>query len=295
MKNIFFNMIRFFMPLAMILVISIPAFSQEEEAEKDLRPVKGMFESNWLIDNQTAIVPYKGTFEMDFNHRFGLANNGLEDFFGLYGSSNIRLGFSFVPIERLQVGFGVTRINMTWDFNAKYALLRQARKGGSPVALTYFVNTAIETADVPGKYANSTDRYSYFHQLILGRKFTDNFSFQMAGSVSHYNAVDADADGNKLIENDHIALAFSTRYKLGSWVNFIANVDVPVTDHFGEGRDPEPNISFGLELTSSSHQFQIFTGNFYGINPQRNNVFNQNRFGDSEILIGFNITRLWNF
>lgn len=32
-------------------------------------------------------------------HRFGSVKNGYKDFFGLFAPSNIRLGFSYVPIK----------------------------------------------------------------------------------------------------------------------------------------------------------------------------------------------------
>ncbi len=305
MKNQFDILSRIIIIILLAFSFSQSIFSQEENTEKDLRPVKTLFDGIWLIDNQTALVPFKGTFEFDILHRFGPWHNGFEDLFGLYANSNIRLGFVYVPIDRLQIGFGLTKDNITWDFNAKYALIRQARRGGSPIAVTYFVNTAIDTRDkAEGEFVNSTDRYSYFHQLMVARKFSENFSFQVAGSLSHFNAVEAyekpNGESEGKLKNDHIAISFSGKYKVGAWVNLIANYDQPITSHNLESVDPKPNISFGVELTSSSHQFQIFCGNFYNITPQRNNVFNQNSWEKDDldhrnVLIGFNITRLWNF
>jgi hypothetical protein len=199
------------------------------------------------------------------------------------------------------VGFGITKTNLTWDLNLKYAILQQSRSGGNPISLSYFANAAIDTRKKdfftnPDEVV-SADRLSYFHQILLARKFTDRLSVQVAGSLSHFNTVDAFRNPQSEIvqrwNNDHLALSVSARYHLISWINLIANYDHPLTEH--ESIDPQSNLSFGLELTSSSHQFQIFAGNFYNITPQRNNVFNNNSFGDGEILIGFNITRLWNF
>ena len=48
-------------------------------------------------------------------------------------------------------------------------------------------------------------------------------------------------------------------------------------------------------MTTSSHAFQVFMGNYNAIVPQYNNKFNQNDFRDWQFVIGFNITRLWNF
>ncbi|MEO7264291.1 MAG: DUF5777 family beta-barrel protein, partial [Ferruginibacter sp.] len=70
-------------------------------APKKLKPVKNTFESVWIIDNQTILVPVKGTFEMDIMHRFGTVKKGYEDFWGFFAPSNIRLGFSYVPINKL--------------------------------------------------------------------------------------------------------------------------------------------------------------------------------------------------
>ena len=38
-----------------------------------VKPVKNTFQGIWIIDNQTVMVPVKGTFEMDIQHRFGTA------------------------------------------------------------------------------------------------------------------------------------------------------------------------------------------------------------------------------
>ena len=39
----------------------------EAPAIQKPKPVKNTFQSVWIIDNQTVMVPVKGTFEMDIN------------------------------------------------------------------------------------------------------------------------------------------------------------------------------------------------------------------------------------
>src|SRR5690606_31796651 len=232
------------------------------------------------IDNQTVFVPVKGTFEFDIQHRFGLVKNGYQDLFGLYAPSNIRLGFSYVPVRKLMVGFGITKTNLTWDLHAKYALLEQTRSGSVPVSITYFGNAAIDTRD-KDFFANpdalvAADRFSYFHQVLIARKVSDKLSIQAAGSISHFNTVDAFEDPSGEVvqrwNNDHLAVAFSARYAITGATNLLINYDQPLTSH--EVLDPQPNLSFGIEFKTSSHQFQFFAGNFYNITPQRNQVFN---------------------
>ncbi len=270
----------------------------QEEMVDEIKPVKNTFESIWLIDAQTVMVPVKGTFEADFQHRFGTWDQGYKDLYGVFASSNIRLGVNYVPIDRLLVGVGLTKFNHLWDFYGKYAILRQMKGGGSAVSLNYYVNAAIDTRkEGDTNFEDFSDRLSYFHQIMVARKFSDKFSLQLSANYSWFNHKDQnyDMEGNDLGRDQpgHFSASALARYKFSNTFSVIAAYDMPITDQ--EFFDPEPNLSFGLELVTSSHAFQLFIGNFQSLVPQYNHTFNSNNFGDNQILIGFNITRLWNF
>jgi hypothetical protein len=277
------------------------------------KPVKNTFESVWIIDNQTVMVPVKGTFEMDIMHRFGTVNNGYSDFWGFFAPSNIRLGVNYAPIKKLYVGLGIAKANMLWDLNAKYSIITQT-KSKYPVSVTYYGNVAYDTRKDEDNtiFRYKTQRFSFFNQLIIARKVTSKFSVQVAPSISHQNAVDGfytknDSTGKVIFKNmkfDHFAIAFSARYKLTNVTSFMVNYDQPITKH--ATNNPNPNLSFGFEFNTSNHSFQLFLGNYSLLNPQRNNLYNTNNpFGftktdgtkvkGGQFLIGFNITRLWNY
>ena len=77
----------------------------------------------------------------------------------------------------------------------------------------------------------------------------------------------------------------------------IFNVDQPLTKHDAPF-NPAANVSVGLEIATSSHAFQIFIGNYRGIIPQENHMYNPYEWTDGFVenfSLGFNITRLWNF
>lgn len=291
------SVVKMFGLILLSLAVVMPAVAQEAQVieikSRPLQRVGNVFESVWLIDNQTVLVPLKGTLEFDILHRFGTINNGYDDFYGLYAPSNIRLGFSYVPINNLQVGFGFTKERLLWDVFAKYAILNQMGEKSFPVSVSYFVNASIDTRDKEN-FTNDTDRLSYFHQLMVARKITNNLSVQAAVSLSHFNSVEAYVNSRFEVEskmkNDHIAVSVSGRYKLSDALAFIANYDQPITQH--TSNNPHPNVSFGWEIATPLHAFQIFAGNYKWIVPQYGNVFNQNDFQEWEFLIGFNITRL---
>lgn len=269
--------------------------ASETKTPTKIKPVKNTFESVWLMDNQTVMVPIKGTLEFDIQHRFGTVDNGKKDIWGIFAPSNIRLGMNYSPVNKLFLGAGLTKERTQIDLNAKYALLQQT-PGKMPVSLTYFGNMVIDARD-KSNFRYSVDRLSYFNQLIIARKITDKFSAQVAPNFSWYNNVEAYVNSKGEIEkkmnNYHFAVSVMGRYKITDKMAVMAGYDQPLTQHLAN--NPEPNICFGLEITTSSHAFQVFAGNYYSIVPQSNNVFNQNNYRDGQFLIGFNITRLWNF
>jgi hypothetical protein len=291
------------------------------------KPVKNTFQSVWIIDNQTVLVPVKKTFEMDIQHRFGTVKKGYEDFWGFFAPSNIRIGFSYVPVNKLNVGIGFTKTTAAiipgqstssvsgplWDGSLKYSIITQT-KGMYPVSVTYYGNAAYNTKkdkehDV---YRNYSDRLSYFHQLIIARKVTDKLSLQVAPSVSHHNVVngyflklnDSTLKVEPDMKFDHFAVSFSARYKLTNVTSVMVNYDQPITKHVSN--NPNPSLSFGLEFNTSSHSFQLFATNYFYLVPQINNLYNtnspfkytdaaNNKIEGGKFLIGFNITRLWNY
>jgi len=110
------------------------------------KPVKNTFESQWIIDDQTVIVPVKGTFEADIQHRFGTVQNGVKDLWGVYATANMRIGFNYAPIKNLYLGFGLTKSNMLLDGSAKYAIIKQTKAiwdiKQSQIRATFFLLTA---------------------------------------------------------------------------------------------------------------------------------------------------------
>ena len=278
------------------------------------KPVKNTFRSVWIIDNQTVMVPVKGTFEVDIQHRFGTVENGIKDLFGFYASANMRIGFTYAPINNLSLGFGAARNNgnILLDGSAKYSLLKQT-KGKYPVSITYYGNLAYGTKADPSHflYTYQSERLSFFNELIIARKVTDKFSVQVGASISHQNSVPgyyAQKDTSTFVYKkqkfDLFTASVSARYVLTEVTSLIVDYDQPLTRFPTD--NPHPNLAFGFEFNSSGHTFQVFAGNYSLLNPQQNRLYNTNNpFGfkqtdgtkvkGGQFLIGFNITRLWNY
>jgi hypothetical protein len=274
------------------LILPLFTFSQEEVQEKVVdKPERPAFESSTLVDNQTNVLFNKNTLEVMMQHRFGPMDYQ-NTLLGIYGSSNIRIGFSYAILDWVTVGYGITKSNITSDFSLKAGILQQTRSGRIPLSLTYYGNVAIDgrSGDAnDGVFLTRQDRYSYFHQLIIARRFTPNFSFQIAPSLSHYNTVDY---GDV---NDRFSLAFGGRYKISPQTSIIVDYSQPITS-FDDDSYNNPGLSFGVEFSTSAHAFQLFLTNYNGIVQQQNYMRNTNDFFSNHgALIGFNITRRYNF
>lgn len=269
----------------MILLVALNGniFAQDSTAvTADNRPVKSPFATNVLIDVQTVVSPYKGSLNLLIQHRFGSMENGISDIFGIYGGANTRLGLEYGITDRIMIGIGTTQDYKLQDLEWKYAILQQTRSNSMPIGLSYYGNVVIDARSEdnfgPEESYKFIHRMSYFTELIVSRKFSNVFSFQVAPQFAYYNGVD------QSMNNVNFGASFGGRAKVWGEKSIIVEYDLPFTKH--EAFDPKPNLGIGFEIGSATHAFQIFVSNYHDIVYQRNLVYNEN----TKFQIGFNIT-----
>ncbi len=276
--------------LFILLVLPFVANAQEDETKKEKVKEKlerPAFESASLIETPTNVLFNKNALEVQMSHRFGLINGGTNDLAGFWAPSNIRIGLSYAIHERLTIGYGTTKFDRLQDFNWKVALLRQTRSNKMPVSVSYYGNFTVD-ARTKDNFTHLQDRYSNFNQLIITRRFSPKLSLQVTPSISHYNVV------KNTMRNDMVAIGFGGRYKISSQTSILIDYTQPITEFMLD--NPHPGFSFGVEFSTSAHAFQLFATNYNGLVPQKNIMFNTNDFfNGGDFLIGFNITRIYNF
>jgi hypothetical protein len=286
MKNLRILILAFF-------ILPLITFSQKDKdtiKEKLERPA---YESSFIIDNPTNVLFNKNALEVTMQHRFGIINTDKNDLAGFWGASNIRIGLSYAIHERLTLGFGTTKDKRLQDFSWKAALLRQTRSSKVPVSVSYYGNFTIDMR-LAKNFIAEQHRYSYFNQVVIARRFSPNISLQIAPSISHFNFVKTG------MQNDRIAVAVGGRVKISPQTSILFDYSQPITQFDADPDFPNvdlnlPGISLGVEFATSAHAFQIFITNLDGIVPQQNYMHNTNDFFNGDVLIGFNITRLYNF
>jgi len=280
--------------LIAFLILPLFVFSQKKSKDSIIdKPERSAFEAQIVIDNASNVLYNRNTLDVQMSHRFGTINGGNNDLAGIWAPSNIRIGLSYSVLDRVTVGYGTSKFDRLQDFNLKLALLRQTRSGKVPLSITYYGNWVISA--LPEDHFNLIqDRYSFFNQIIFARRFNSKLSLQIAPSISHYNVVES------FMQNDRIAIAFGGRYKVSPNTAILLDYSQPITQFDDDPDRPDvdlnlPGISAGVEFATSGHVFQILISNYNGIVPQKNYMYNQNDFFKGDILIGFNITRRYNF
>lgn len=291
------------------------AFAQEEATQDTTlqetpkpRPVRPAFESGLLFDAATTVVQPSKTLEFILQHRFGYMDetNKAKDFFGIWGASNIRVGLNYSFTDKLTVGIGTTKLKRLQDLQIKYKVIEQTRSNSIPVTVVLHEVVGVDSRDKltwdqnpesPGyKFSN---RMSYYTELLVSRRFDDHLSLQVGGAFTHYNCVDSTYD------HDRISLAFAGRYKFSPQGSLIVAGDFPLDikgiKDFKKNADAttiiynKPNISIGVEISTSTHAFQIYLASSQGILQQEDIMWNNHDFFKGGFMIGFNLTRLWNF
>lgn len=304
-----FNIITFTLVMAMffpteILAQDEPTAVIEEEApevKKD-KPVKSPFEAGMLIESQNYVVWPKKTLEFVIQHRFGNVNSYGFDMMGLYAPSNIKLALNYGLFKNAQIGIGSTKVGQLVDLNYKYAILTQTQSNSMPIAVTYYGSTELDIRSDKSLFGyeyNFNHRFSFFNQLIIGRKFSNAVTLQVSAMHAHYNQIDTTKTPE--LKHSNFGVGIAGRVKFSAQGSVLFEYAMPLTVPKYDIKEQQknigvkPNLSLGVEFATSGHAFQIFITTYNKISPQGNLMYSTNDFTKQDVLIGFNITRNWGF
>ncbi len=305
-KKTDFSLIQKHLVLAILFVFWGVNISFGQDSTQN-EPVFNTFSSGTFLENQTYVTNYPKSIEFVINHRFGQISDGAEEAWGLYSPSNIRLGINYAVNKNIQLGLGTTKYDKQQDANIKYLILQQSTNNKIPVSLSYYGSIAYDARNKKNfDYDNYklAHRFSYFHEIMIARKWCDFFSLQVAPIYTHFNVVESDSLNNPIRKNDNISLSVLGKFTLTPTLNLFCEFDKNFTKLIKETdlyKNPQPLIAIGLEKATAAHSFQLFISTGEAIIYQKNLVYNQNKIYNqdgagnfkSDIVIGLNITRLF--
>src|SRR5665648_617553 len=249
------------------------------------------FKASRIINGHSIEQMKKKQLDFRISHRFGTLNNGAYGLFGL-DQSKIHFSLEYGLTDWLMLGVGRASQNKTYDSFAKFRLLRQSSGAKSmPIALSYFTSVEMNTLKFqdPTRTNYFSSRLTYVNQILIARKFNENFSFQLTPTYIHRNFVQTELD-----QNDIFAMGAGARYKLSKHLSLNAEYYYTYNPNskFLETRYYNA-CSVGIDIETGGHVFQIMLTNSLGMREGTFIPATTDSWTDGGIHLGFNISRVF--
>jgi len=256
--------------------------------EETTQYANASFKTNKIINLHSIENTAPGVLDFKIAHRFGFINGGAYEFFGL-DQASMKLIFDYGITKNLQVGFGRTNFEKVYDGYLKYRLLHQSKgKRNMPISLSYVAGIAVKTEKFTNENRTNyfTSRLYYYHQLLIARKFSDNFTLQLTPSLLHRNLVESTA-----VENDVYSIAIAGRQKLTKRmainVEYIYNPNGQIDPKYFN------SLSVGFDIETGGHVFQLHFTNSTSMVEKGFIAENTGDWTKGDIHFGFNLSRVF--
>jgi hypothetical protein len=260
----------------------------EEKQEPATDYTKASFKTTRVINSQSIENVGGGVLDMKISHRFGFISGGAYELYGL-DDATIRIGLDYGITDRLMVGWGRSSFEKTYDLFSKYKILRQSTgKVSMPITMSWFGSMAVTTLkwQEPERENYFSSRMYYTHQLLIGRKFSDNFTLQLMPTFVHRNIVK-----NAHEKNDVYALGVAARQKLTKRLAINAEYFYVGPDQIDERY--KNSLSLGFDIETGGHVFQLHFTNSTSMIERGYITETVGNWLKGDIHFGFNVSRVF--
>lgn len=262
-----------------------------DSPEEKSREVFATFKTTRIVNSHSIETVKKKALDFRVTHHFGdIAGEagGVHTLYGMDQSADIRIAFEYGINNQLTLGLGRSKISELLDGYVKYRLLEQTQDNKMPVSTTLLVNAGLTPQkNVNGAYDNAAHRLSYTYQILIARKFNQNFSLQLMPSFLHRNYVFEPTD-----TNDLLSIGVGGRLKLTQRFAILADYFYTFSEFRRENNDLyKTPLGLGVEIETGGHVFHMFFTNNAGITE---NIFiptTTSSWAKGEFKFGFTISR----
>jgi hypothetical protein len=235
---------------------------------------------------QSTKLASKGEWYFLVAHKFGDLTEGFNNFFG-FDNANTKIGGLYGVTNWLTLGVSRHTLDKNYELTAKYKLANQ-EVNGFPITIvgynTMDINSELDEDEFPGLEAS--DRFAFSTQLLISRKFSNNFSLELNPIYIHKNLYESMYE-----ETANFLLAIGGRYKLSKRISltmeYAARLNATETSFY---HNP---ASIGLDIETGGHIFQLVFSNSQALNDV--SYFTKaNGITDGKgIYFGFNLYRVF--
>ena len=126
----------------------------------------------------------------------------------------------------------------------------------------------------------------YYYQVIVGRKFNENFTLQLTPTLVHRNIIEKKDDSN-----DIYAVSVGGRYKVTKRLAVLADYS-QIMNGYPAKFNQNP-LSLGVDIETGGHVFQLHVSNTRGLNERAFITETTNDFFKGNMFFGFNLSRMF--
>jgi hypothetical protein len=262
----------------------------DKKTTEEINYTSATFKSTRVMNGHSVERMPPGQLDLRISHRFGTLKSGPYEFFGL-DQSSIHFGLEYGILNWLMLGIGRGTYEKTFDGFAKFTILRQSSGARvmpvSVSALSSVAATSVKWSD-PGRTNYFSSRLSYVIQLLIARKMSQSFSFQIAPTFVHRNLVSTELD-----PNDLYAIGAGGRMKLTKRISFNAEYYYTVNQHSYMGQTVYNPLSVGFDIETGGHVFQLIFTNSLAMIEKGFIGETTGSWAKGDIHFGFNISRVF--
>jgi hypothetical protein len=259
-----------------------------DDDEETTELVTAAFKSTRVINSHSIEQVGGGVLDFRINHRFGMLNTGSYDLFGL-DQASIRLSLDYGVTKNLAVGVGRSTYEKEVDGFLKYKLLWQSTGAKKmPVSLILVTGMTVNGLkwEDPDRENYFSSRLAYYYQAIIGRKFSESFSLQVAPIMVHRNLVETAEDNH-----DVFAVEMGGRIKLSNRIALTVDYFYTFPDQLPD--EVQNALAIGFDIETGGHVFQLHFTNATPMNERAIITETTGKWGEGDIHFGFNISRVF--
>jgi opacity protein-like surface antigen len=287
------------------------AFAQDSNVVKEAPQQKftrATFNSTRIINMQSVEIGSPGALQFMISHHFGyfwnkdLAAKGsgkrfqqnLAHLFGLNaGIAHTYMSFDYSPTKWSNVGIASTG-RAVFEGWAKFKILRQQTGAHNiPVSVGWYTMANIYTGlQEPEEFTDN--RWSFMHQLLIARKFSNKFSLQLMPTLIHFNIVPYGINNSNLVWSLGMGAKYKATAKLNLTLEYARQLNMyeNLISKNGTILNYSPNmLSAGVEINTGGHQFQFYIGTTTDASNIDQLARNNSWIKDGQFALGFTINR----
>lgn len=279
-------------------------YAQDEPATKEAtkrKYTRTTFNATKVINMQSTEIVSKGNLQILISHHFSVlwnkdadAGQNFAQMLGLNsGVAKTYLSFDYSLTDYANVGLAAAGSSKFEGF-AKFRLLRQQTGlKNIPVSISWY-SMAHVNASKDASVQLGWNKWSFLHQLLIARKFSDKFSLQLMPSLVHFNVVPYGINNSNMV----YSIGLAGKYKMSAKKNLTFeyarqfNMHENLIDKNGTIINYSPNLlSVGLELNTGGHLFQFYIGSTTDASNIDQLARNNSWIKDGHFALGFTINR----